>query len=436
MSQSIKGVQEIPTDAGSTGGAATTPIENKSLSETELENYLSEGEPEETLDIPPAEVVESVEGEDAPEKEAKVDEEDSEADSLEDLLEKDLEEITEDKLDLIEPVRRAEILKKYPKLFEDFPYLQRAYYRDQKFTEFFTTPAEAQEAHEKANSLDNLDQALLTGNTEKIFRSVKQDDPEAFHRVVDNLLYDLGKVDETAQIHVIRNVGKHLIREMFQESENSNIPALKQAAILLNQFITGSSQFQPETTLAKPVTKNAELDEIRQQRQQLQAEKFETIRDSIVQKLGRAIDNTIKTRLDPNNSMTDFVREAAQRDVNVKIQEIIRKDTRFMNIMNKAWQKAAENGFTAADVEYLNKAYRNKAALILPAVLKQVRSVALRGSRVNKNSENQEVRDAKHSGPVAPGKSAAPNPSGHKTASERAKDIPKGMTTRAWLEAE
>ena len=419
------------------GGGAAPPIENKSLSETELENYLAEDEPEETLDIPPQKADNEEAEEAEPDKEAK--EADGEADegddSLEELLEKDFEEITEDKLDLIEPVRRAEILKKYPKLFEDFPYLQRAYYRDQKFTEFFTTPAEAQEAHEKASSLDNLDQALLTGNTEKIFRSVKQDDPEAFHRVVDNLLYDLGKVDETAQIHVIRNVGKHLIREMVQESENSNIPALKQAAILLNQFITGSSQFQPETTLAKPVTKNAELDEIRQQRQQLQAEKFETIRDSIVQKLGKAIDNTIKTRLDPNNSMSDFVRDAAQRDVNVKIQEIIRKDTRFMNVMNKAWQKAAENGFTAADVEYLNKAYRNKAALILPAVLKQVRSVALRGVRTTK-SDNQEVRDAKHRGPVAPGKSAAPTSSGQKTSVERAKEIPKGMSTRAWLEAE
>ena len=33
------------------------------------------------------------------------------------------------------PVRRKEILAKYPKLFKDFPYLEKAYYREQQFTE-------------------------------------------------------------------------------------------------------------------------------------------------------------------------------------------------------------------------------------------------------------------------------------------------------------
>ena len=57
-------------------------------------------------------------------KDDKDDDEDEEVDEL-DELEEELEGPTDEQLELVTPVRRQEILKKYPKLFKDFPYLEK-----------------------------------------------------------------------------------------------------------------------------------------------------------------------------------------------------------------------------------------------------------------------------------------------------------------------
>src|SRR3990167_9176528 len=58
-----------------------------------------------------------------------------------------------ERLDLVAPVRKKEILAKYPTIFKDFPYLEVAYFRDRQFSEIFPTVDDAKEAQEKADTL-------------------------------------------------------------------------------------------------------------------------------------------------------------------------------------------------------------------------------------------------------------------------------------------
>src|SRR6188508_1980225 len=74
---------------------------------------------------------------------------DEEDDELKEI-EEELAGPKEEDLELTTPVRRKEILAKYPKLFKDFPYLEKAYYREQQFTEINPTIEDARVASEKA----------------------------------------------------------------------------------------------------------------------------------------------------------------------------------------------------------------------------------------------------------------------------------------------
>lgn len=417
------------------GAGSATPIDGKE-SEQSIENFLLDDsdDDDEALNLPAKtpKGKETLEGD----SEAPENGEEDEETTLEDELEEELSEVPSKKLELMEPVRRAAILKEYPDLFKKFPYLEHAYYREQKYTEIFATPDDAVEASEKASALDNFESSIMGGDTAKVFQAVKDSDPNAFARLVDNLMENLGAVDEGAQIHVIRNVGTHLIGLMLQESQASGNEALKHAAIIFNQFITGSSKPAQIQKLAKDEPK----DELSEERQQIITERFNVVRDDVITKLDSKINATLNKRLDPRDSMSEFVRDAAIAKAKRELQNVITRDTRFQNIMKQAWNRAAKSNYSRGDMDYIRQAYEAKAANLLPSIINKVRTDALKGSgkRSSSSSESDEhieIREPQKRGPVASGRSATPN-SGNRDARERAKAIPKGMSTRDFLMAD
>src|SRR5881396_2432670 len=76
-------------------------------------------------------------------------------------LEEELKEPDEEKLELVTPIPRREILAKYPQLFKDFPYLEKAYYREQQFTELLPTIEDAKIAVEKSSILDKFENDVM-----------------------------------------------------------------------------------------------------------------------------------------------------------------------------------------------------------------------------------------------------------------------------------
>src|SRR6267142_1435217 len=65
----------------------------------------------------------------------------------------DEEEQPEEQLELVTPSSKRDILAKYPKIFKDFPYLEKAYYREQQYTEVFPNPADAKKAAADSETL-------------------------------------------------------------------------------------------------------------------------------------------------------------------------------------------------------------------------------------------------------------------------------------------
>jgi hypothetical protein len=356
-----------------------------------------EEEKPEVLDLPkdkPKEKVKEEEEEEGEDKGKKKDEEEEEIDELKEI-EDELKEPTEEDLELMTPVRRREILAKFPTLFKEFPYLEKAYYREQQFTEIFPTIPDAKEASEKAATFEEFSKAIMGGDISTVLSSVKEEDPNVFNQVVDGYLDTLRKVDQSAFFHVIGNTIKDTITTMRVEGQKRGEDGqpLIAAAHILNQFVFGTTEFVPSAKLTKP---EDIVDKTKQEKEaEVKAKEFDTKFNSVMSDLQTRADNVLKAtisgNIDPKNSMTDYVKRNATRDAFETLENLISKDSRFRSLLDKLWDRAGSDGFSKESQDRIKSAYLSKAKTLLPTVIKAARNDALKGlgKRVKEDVEEE-----------------------------------------------
>jgi len=420
----------------------TTPIEDKALSREDVIDFLSEDSTEQEvieLEKDTKKPKEDKTKEDKKETKEEVkegdEEEKVETKSLEDEIEEELEEPDEEKLELIAPVGRKEILAKYPEIFKDFPYLEKAYYRERAYTEILPTIEDAKVAVEKAERLDTYEAEIMGGSTETLLQAVLNTDRESFSKVVDNYLPTLYKVDESAYYHTIGNVIKHTIMTMVRDGKEHGTDELIQAADVVNQYIFGTKQFTPPQRLAKDEVKDdAKESEVDEREVQFTQRQFEVAKNDITTRTDNILKSTIDKNIDPNESMTDYVKKSATREVFDTLERVISEDTRFRTVLDKLWERAFNDDFSTESMDRIKSAYLSKAKTLLPSIIKKSRNEALRGlgKRVRDDSDT-DTKDKKGPLPVGKTRSSSTSPQSGKADKDKAKAIPRGMSTLEYL---
>lgn len=308
-------------------------------------------------------------------------------------LEEELNDPDEEDLELVAPVRRAEILKKYPKLFKDFPYLEKAYYREQAYTKLLPTIEDAESAVEKATVLDNFEKDISQGNLETTLKAIKEHSPKSFPKLVDNYLGMLMNVDKDSYLHVVGNITKHTIMAMAGRAQKDGNENLKNAAIILNQFVFGDSEFTPPTKLAKEDDKpDSREEELSRREQEYKQERFNSVNEDINYKVNNIYRSTIEAHIDPKNSMTEYVKRNASREAFEILEQQIESDSRFKALVDKLWEKAMSDNYSRASVDRIKDAFTSKAKTLLPSAIKTARINALKGmgNRVKADNDNND----------------------------------------------
>lgn len=356
--------------------------------------------------------------------------EDEETDDLEDLVD-DLVEPDDEKLALVTPVRRKEILAKYPKIFKDFPYLETAYYREQQFTKYFPTMDDAKSAAEAVETMGNFENDLKIGNTETIIASVKQANPKAFNKLVDNYLPTLAKIDSKAYGHVIGNVIKHTIHSMVTEGRRANNKQLEAAASLLNQFVFMTSEYTPPSNLSdgKDDVPDEQETKISERETRFLEQQIKAAQGDLDTRVNNIYKSTIEANIDPKESMSDYVRRQATRDALESLSDAIDKDSRFKIIVDKLWAYAKSKDFDKPSLDRIKSAYVSKARTLLPSVIKKARNEALKGmgKRVTDDKDDEVIRKPTRSSESSRSHSRDRNDTGSKGG------VPKGMSTLEFL---
>jgi hypothetical protein len=410
---------------------ATGPIEDKSLSREDVIELLGEDEPEqETIELEKPAKKAAKETDKEGEEETKEQKELS----LEDEIEEELAEPDEDRLELVVPLRRKEILAKYPEIFKDFPGLESSIYREKAFTELLPTIADAKAAVEKSERLDTYENEIMEGSTESLLNAVLNTDKNSFDKVIDNYLPTLFKVNEAAYYHTIGNVIKHTIMTMVKDGRDNNVDDLLAAADTLNQYIFGSKTFTPPQKLSTD-TKNPEVDEVAERERAFTQRQFDTAKDTVTTKTENVLKATIDKNIDPNDSMTDYVRKNATREAFDNLENAIAADSRFRAVLDKLWEKAFSDDFSTESMDRIKSAYTSKAKTLLPAIIKKARNEALKGlgKRVRDDDEDTNRKDKRGPLPVGKARSQSASPQSGKTVKDQARSIPKGTSTLDYL---
>lgn len=339
------------------------------------------------------------------------------------------EELTEEKeeeLELVVPARKKEILSKYPKLFKEFPHLEKAYYKEQQYAELgLATIDDAKEAIEKVKVLDAFESDLMQGNTEKLLKSVKETNPDAFAKVADEYLQTLGRVDKDAYFTVIGNLMKHTIVGMVNEAKRlgeEKGSALQESAAVLNQYLFGTSEFEPPKKLAKESKDTSEADKLKKEREEFEQSRLDNAKSEVTSRFDGVLKNTIADNIDKNDAMSAYVKRNAIREVQETVKEMLAEDKAFTGLVDRLFKNANEDKYSRASLDKILATYRTKARVILPSVIQKVRNEALKGLGKVKSDDDKR-------GPLPVTRTSTSSVKG-------TKDIPKGMSTFDFLNSD
>ena len=377
---------ELPSNSA----VANRPIGKQSADEVnELFRELDKEKPE--ISVKPEEKEES---------EEKKDDELELVEPEEEIEKLDLRDEEED-LEIDAPPRKKEILKEYPDVFKKFPFLEKMLYRDKQYTELFGSFDDAKEIAEKAEIFNEFESELLSGNTERILREVKETDDKAFNLIVDDYLSTLAKVDKDAYWHVTGNLNKRLIMEMIQEANSTDNEDLKQAALLVNQFVFGTAKFTPPTRI---IEKSEETDnvkrEIENERLSFVRERFESTRDEMQMRVDNKLRATISEYIDPKNAMSSYVKKNAVNDAMKYLGEALAGDESITNNLDRLWRSSFDSKFSMDSQRKIESYYLSKAKSNLKQAILKARAEALKDnkndSRTRETDEEEREEETPH----------------------------------------
>jgi hypothetical protein len=243
----------------------------------------------------------------------------------------------------------------------------------------------------------------------------------------------LYKVNESAYYHTIGNVIKHTIMTMVKDGKDNDLDDLIAAADVVNQYIFGTKTFTPPQRLAGPV--NAKPDAVSEREIAFAQRQFETAKSGLTSKAESVLKSTIDKNIDPNESMTDYVKKNATREAYDNLETAIAADSRFRTVLDKLWERAFNDDFSTESMDRIKSAYLSKAKTLLPSIIRKSRNEALRGlgKRVRDDDDDNYGKDKRGPLPVGRTRSQSTSPQSGKAAKDQARSIPKGMSTLDYL---
>lgn len=314
-------------------------------------------------------------------------------------LEEELKEPKEEDLELTTPVKKREILAKYPKIFEEFPSLEKSYYRELEYTKLLPTIQDARDAVTAVKTLEAFESDLREGNTVELFKAIAQEDPNGFAKLADKYMENLAATDEKAYHHVLGNITKDIVTAMVNAGKKAGNKELQESATTLYQFMFGDIEWKPKQRLSidNSTEENKEREALNKEKADFEKTKFTERQGELMTGVNNRIKSVIDINIDKKEEMTPYVRAKAVEDVQTKLDKLMKADSRFQSIVNRLWDNAKKEKYSRESLQRIESAHTHKAKSLLPTVILSVKKEALKGvnsrKRTTKDNKNTETND-------------------------------------------
>lgn len=280
----------------------------------------------------------------------------------------------------------------YPDFFKKFPSMRDMYFREAEYSKLFPTIDDAKEANENNTAFMNLREDVFSGTGEKFFSAIKTQNPQSLYQFAGKLLGTLVKVDQNAFWSAANPLIEDISKSMYKKGMQEGNESLANSAKYLAHYFFGDADIAEGKTTSIPRAA-PETDVSREKKEWEDQRQFE-FRGSVEKDLRTQLNDIIvgqdsktgKTKLDPDDVLTPFIRNTIIERVIADIGSTLQADKSHINYMDSLWTRAKQNGRTDTDKSRIISAYLARARSLAPSLRSRYVSEAL-GKRVR--GENQ-----------------------------------------------
>lgn len=280
---------------------------------------------------------------------------------------------TEERPPVYDRPSMQQLREAFPDLFKKFPSLRDIYYREQEFTQIFSTIEDAKEASANANSFQDITEKVLKSDTEGIFNAIKETDGKAFNKIAENILPTLYKISPDIHWKATLPLMQNLVRGFYMEGKRRNDENVINSAEYLSDFVFGDikvARGEKSVLPEREKEESEELKELHAEKAKLLVDRIENftrgIRTSADDSLRRAVIDGGK--VDPDGVFSDFIKETIIGKVLQEVDKQLTADRSHMQYMNSLWDKAKRDGFSDEWKSRILSAYLARAKSLIPTV--------------------------------------------------------------------
>lgn len=262
----------------------------------------------------------------------------------------------------------AQLKQKYPEIFKDFPGLRAAIYEEHEYKKIFPTVADAKDAIDNVEVLENFKEDIFNGNGSQFIEALKESDN--LKPFAKNFLTNLYKTDRDAHWEVISPILQNIVQSFFNEGERSKNDNIKLSAENLAIWLFGSEDFASgKKSLPKDSPKEDES--VKNERAAYKNERFNDFRIDVLEKCSVDLNSAIRISVDKQNiskTLKDLVTDKIQRE----IDEAIAKDPAHMRLIDSLWKKAASSNYSSDYKSRITSAYLERAKQLEPGIRRKL----------------------------------------------------------------
>ena len=259
----------------------------------------------------------------------------------------------------------------FPDIFKKFPSLRDIYYREQEFSQIFSTLEEAKEASTNAASFNDLSGKILKGDSSSFLNAIKTADEKAFESVATDFLPALFKISPDTHWKATLPILQNLVRGFYIEGKKRNNENVMNSAEYLSDFLFGDIAVAKgeKNLVPQKVEQSEEAKQLAKDRAEFEQKKhmdfFSSVKSSVDDQMKGIID---VNKIDPDDVFSDFIKETIVGKILSEVDKQLVADKAHMKYMQSLWDKAQKDGYSDNWKSRILSAYLARAKSLVPAI--------------------------------------------------------------------